>query len=156
MKLHPKNVAWKLPKIWDALLNCYFQDIFKSIFFALNLTRSTIERFWGAVLNFLGDLTHPTQGGIHLLITQKISNFGPPPLFAKLITGCSQKESNDTRQARLKWKTWKQGKKRSAKQLRSEVLICFCLLALRRTDRVKWLPENNQLQRSVVNCAGPQ
>ena len=47
--------------------------------------------------------------------------------------------------------------KRSAKQLRSDMLICFRLLALRISDRMKWLPEKKQqLQGSVVNCAGPQ
>ena len=33
--------------------------------------------------------------------------------------------------------------KRSAKQQRSDVLICFCLLASRRSDRVIWSPEKS-------------
>ena len=41
--------------------------------------------------------------------------------------------------------------KRSAKQQRSNVLICFCLLASQRSNRVIWWPE--KLQWWVVNSA---
>ena len=45
--------------------------------------------------------------------------------------------------------------KRIAKQQRSDVLICFCLLASRRSDRVKKLMQKIKLlHRSVVNSGG--
>ena len=48
----------------------------------------------------------------------------------------------------------KQGKK-SANQQRSDVLICYCFLASRRSDKVKWLPPPGQLHWWIVNSGGP-
>ena len=38
---------------------------------------------------------------------------------------------------------------------RTDVLICYCLLASRRSDRAKRLEQKNKLQCSVVNSGGP-